>query len=71
MIAEAGLAALWLATGLAALQLLLMGIALRGDAAVKRSMRAVAAVQGGLTLVAFAALLLVFARSDMSVALVV
>jgi cytochrome c-type biogenesis protein CcmF len=71
MIAEAGLGALWLAAGLAALQLLLMGIALRGDAAVKRPMRAVAAVQGGLTLVAFAALLLVFARSDMSVALVV
>ena len=33
-------------------------------------MRAVAVVQGALTLIAFAMLLLVFARSDMSVALV-
>jgi cytochrome c-type biogenesis protein CcmF len=33
-------------------------------------MRAVAVVQGGLTLIAFAMLVLVFARSDMSVALV-
>src|SRR6202008_3550624 len=35
-----------------------------------RPMRAGAVVQGALTLIAFAALLLVFARSDMSVALV-
>jgi cytochrome c-type biogenesis protein CcmF len=70
MIAEAGLAALWLAAGLAALQFLLMILALRSGAEVARAMRSVALVQGVLTLVAFAMLLIVFARSDMSVALV-
>jgi cytochrome c-type biogenesis protein CcmF len=70
MIAEAGLAALWLAAGLAAYQFLLMILALRSDLEVARPMRAVAVLQGGLTLIAFAMLLLVFARSDMSVALV-
>src|SRR4051794_22142615 len=70
MIAEAGLAALWLAAGLAAFQLLLMVLALRSEVDVARSMRSVAAVQGALTLIAFAALLLVFARTDLSVALV-
>ncbi|MFL6731135.1 MAG: heme lyase CcmF/NrfE family subunit [Sphingomicrobium sp.] len=70
MIAEAGLAALWLAAGLAAYQFLLMMLALRSEFPVARPMRAVAVVQGGLTLIAFAMLLLVFARSDMSVALV-
>jgi cytochrome c-type biogenesis protein CcmF len=70
MTAEAGLAALWLAAGLAAYQFLLMILALRSKIAVARPMRAVAVVQGGLTLIAFAMLLLAFARSDMSVALV-
>ena len=70
MIAEAGLAALWLAAGLAAFQFLLMILALRSDVEVARPMRAVAVVQGALSLVAFAMLLLVFARTDMSVALV-
>jgi len=70
MIAEAGLAALWLAAGLAAYQLVLMLLALRTDVEVVRPMRAVAVVQGALTMIAFAMLLLVFARSDMSVALV-
>jgi cytochrome c-type biogenesis protein CcmF len=70
MIAEAGLAALWLAAGLAALQFVLMMIALRSAAPVGRAMRSVAVVQGVLTLIAFAMLLIVFARSDMSVALV-
>ena len=70
MIAEAGLAALWLAAGLAGYQLLLMIMALRSEVAVTRTMRAVAVVQGALTLVAFTMLLVVFARSDMSVALV-
>jgi cytochrome c-type biogenesis protein CcmF len=70
MIAETGLAALWLAAGLAAFQFLLMILALRTDVEVTRPMRAVAVTQGGLTLLAFAMLLLVFARSDMSVALV-
>ena len=70
MIAETGLAALWLAAGLAALQLLLMVLALRSALDVGRTIRSVAVVQGVLTLIAFAMLLIVFARSDMSVALV-
>ena len=70
MIAEAGLASLWLAAGLAAFQFLLMILALRSALDVTRPMRAVAVVQGGLTLIAFAMLLLVFARSDLSVKLV-
>ena len=70
MIAEAGLAALWLAAALSALQLLLMIAELRGLARVRREMRTIAVVQGALTLVAFAALLIVFARTDLSVALV-
>ena len=70
MIAEAGLAALWLAAGLAVYQFVLMLLALRSEVPVARPMRAVAVAQGVLTLIAFAALLLVFARSDMSVALV-
>ena len=70
MIAETGLAALWLAAGLAAYQLFLMVMALRSRVEVARSMRSVAIVQGVLTLVAFAALLVVFARTDLSVALV-
>jgi cytochrome c-type biogenesis protein CcmF len=70
MIAEAGLAALWLAAGLAAYQLVLMLLALKSNIDVARPMRAVAVVQGLLTLLAFAMLLIVFARSDMSVALV-
>ncbi len=69
MIAEAGLAALWLAAALAALQLRL------GWAAVRRSemlaaLRPVAAVQGALALLAMAALIAVFVNSDMSVLLV-
>ena len=70
MIAEAGLAALWLAAGLAAYQFLLTILALGSEVDVARPMRAVAVVQGALTLVAFAMLLIVFARSDMSVKLV-
>jgi len=70
MIAEAGLAALWLAAGLAAFQLVLMIAALRTDVTVAPAMRAIAVVQGVLTLIAFAMLLLVFARTDLSVALV-
>lgn len=70
MIAEAGLAALWLAAALAALQLALGcglgGVQGRSIAAV----RAVAVAQGLLTLIAFGALILLFLRSDMSVLLV-
>ena len=70
MIAETGLAALWLAAGLAALQLVLMIAALRTEIETGRTIRSIAVVQGALTLMAFAMLLLVFAQSDMSVALV-
>src|SRR4029078_9745748 len=70
MIAEAGLAALWLAAGLALFQLVLMILALRSDVEVARAMRAVATVQGVMTLIAFVALLIVFARTVFSVALV-
>jgi len=70
VIAEAGLAALWLAAGLAALQLVLMIGTLRGATDAGRAMRSIALVQGALTLVAFAMLLLVFATTDLSVALV-
>ena len=70
MIAEAGLAALWLAAGLAVYQVFLTVLALRSDVEVARAMRSVAIVQGGLTLLSFAMLVLVFALSDMSVALV-
>ena len=68
MIAEAGLAALWLAAALALLQLFLaFGPA---AAARRRPMRAVAIVQGGLTLFAMVMLLMVFARTYLSVLLV-
>ena len=70
MIAEAGLAALWLAAALAGFQLVLMVLALRGRAELGSVMRRIAIVQGVLTLVAFGALLWVFARTDLSVALV-
>ena len=69
MIAEAGLAALWLAAALAVLQIFLsFGPApARGSIAVVRS---VAIVEGALTAFAMAMLLLVFARTDLSVLLV-
>ncbi|MBM6578376.1 heme lyase CcmF/NrfE family subunit [Microvirga sp. SRT01] len=71
MIAEAGLAALWLAAALAALQLALAAIGLRrGEAPVLATVRPVALVQGGLVALAMLALILVFQASDMSVKLV-
>ena len=70
MIAEAGLAALWFAAGLTVLQLILAIGSLRSSIDAGRALRAVAAVQGGLTAFAFVMLLWVFARTDLSVALV-
>jgi cytochrome c-type biogenesis protein CcmF len=70
MIAETGLAALWLAAGLAALQFVLMVAALRSDLDAGKAMRSIAIVQGVLTLLSFAMLLMVFARTDLSVTLV-
>ncbi|MEO7634387.1 MAG: heme lyase CcmF/NrfE family subunit [Sphingomicrobium sp.] len=70
MIAETGLAALWLAAALAGLQLLMTIVARRRAAEVAAALRGVAVIQGVLTLIAFAMLLLLFARTDLSVALV-
>ena len=71
MIAEAGLAALWLAAALAALQIALGALALRNeDEAVRAAVRPVAIVQGVLVAVAMTALIAVFVASDMSVELV-
>jgi len=71
MIAEAGLAALWLAAALAALQLVLGAMAVssrRTD--LLASVRPVAVIQGGLTALAFLALIWLFVTVDLSVALV-
>ena len=70
MIAEAGLAALWLAAALSLLGLFLSVTHLRGKLDADRSVRALAMVQGLLCLFAFAMLLWVFAGTDLSVALV-
>ncbi|KQT34824.1 cytochrome C biogenesis protein CcmF [Sphingomonas sp. Leaf412] len=69
MIAELGLAALWLAAALAALQLALAFVAQRRGEAVAAA-RAVAIVQGAMAGVAMLALIACFWNSDMSVALV-
>ncbi|WP_204325612.1 hypothetical protein, partial [Stenotrophomonas maltophilia] len=71
MIAEAGLAALWLATGFALVQVLLAWGAAKGaDGAggpmVMAALRRVAIVQGLLALVAFVLLVTLFVQSDMS-----
>ncbi|MFS0771503.1 heme lyase CcmF/NrfE family subunit [Sphingomonas sp. 1P08PE] len=72
MIAEAGLAALWIAAALAALQLALAALALHRPAAVEVSgaVRPVAIVQGVLAAAAMLFLIAVFQQSDMSVKLV-
>ncbi len=71
MIAELGLAALWLAAALAALQLLAGALAVAGRGeALAALVRPAAAVQGLLALAAFAALIALFARTDLSVLLV-
>ena len=71
MIAELGHAALWFAAVLAALQLALGWAEARGDGmGALRFVGTVAALQAVLVLVAFGCLLTVFARTDLSVALV-
>ena len=70
MIAEAGLAALWLAAALAALQLALACGLGGADGRRVATVRAVAVAQALLALTAFAALIALFLRSDMSVLLV-
>ncbi|MFA5966138.1 MAG: heme lyase CcmF/NrfE family subunit [Sphingomonas sp.] len=71
MIAEAGLAALWFAGALAALQLILAAIGIaKANADAMAAVRPVAVVQGLLAVLAMALLITVFMRSDMSVLLV-
>jgi len=71
MIAEFGLAALWLAAALAGLQLVAGSLALtaRGKD-LAGIVRPVAVVQGVLALIAFAALIVLFCQTDLSVKLV-
>jgi cytochrome c-type biogenesis protein CcmF len=71
MIAEAGLAALWIAAALSLLQLAFGISALRpGGEGLARTVRPVALAQAAMVALAFAALLLLFLRTDLSVALV-
>jgi cytochrome c-type biogenesis protein CcmF len=71
MIAEFGLAALWLAAALAALQLLAGALALTPNGQrLAAVVRPAAVVQGLLCATAFAALVLLFAQTDLSVKLV-
>src|SRR5205814_8901210 len=71
MIAEAGLAALWLAAALAALQLVLGALAVSSHRTdLLATVRPVAMAQAVLTAVAFAALIICFVTVDLSVALV-
>jgi cytochrome c-type biogenesis protein CcmF len=69
VIAELGLAALWIAAAFALLQMAL-GFAALKDGVLLRAVRPVAMVQALMTVTAFAALIAVFARTDLSVALV-
>jgi cytochrome c-type biogenesis protein CcmF len=71
MIAELGLAILWMAAALAALQLIAGGLALRPEGRQLAGLvRPVAVVQGVLVLGAFAALVMLFVTTDLSVKLV-
>ena len=70
MIAELGLAALWLAAALAALQLVAAALALRGSGELAAAVRPAAVVQAGLAVFSFAMLVWLFVRTDLSVLLV-
>ena len=71
MIAELGLAALWMAAGLALLQLVLAALGLgRGRADLLSGVRPAAVAQGLLGALSFGALIALFLRSDMSVLLI-
>jgi cytochrome c-type biogenesis protein CcmF len=71
VIAEAGLAALWIAAALALLQLFLGASALRpGGEGLERGVRPIAIVQAVLVGISFLALIQLFLRTDLSVALV-
>ena len=71
MIAEAGLAALWLAAALSLLQLFLAIAALRpAGESLLGTIRPLAVAQAGLVLLSFLALIQLFLRTDLSVELV-
>ena len=71
MIAEWGLAALWLAAALSLLQLAIGAMALRpGGEVLTRSVRPIAVAQAVLASMAFLALIQLFLRTDLSVKLV-
>jgi cytochrome c-type biogenesis protein CcmF len=71
MIAEGGLAALWLAAALSLLQLFLGAASLRpGGEQLLRAVRPVAVAQGVLASLAFLTLIWLFLRTDLSVQLV-
>jgi cytochrome c-type biogenesis protein CcmF len=70
MIAEAGLAALWFAAALCALQLVAASAAVRGQTELAAIVRPVAVAQAVLTALAFALLIWLFVRVDLSVLLV-
>ncbi|WJY18590.1 heme lyase CcmF/NrfE family subunit [Alteriqipengyuania flavescens] len=70
MIAELGLAALWMAAALAALQLVAGAFGVRADSILVDMARPAAIVQALLVMGSFTALLYVFAVTDLSVALV-
>ncbi|MEB3415298.1 heme lyase CcmF/NrfE family subunit [Alteriqipengyuania sp. WL0013] len=70
MIAELGLAALWMAAALALLQLVAGAFGVRADSILADMARPAAIVQALLVMGSFAALLYVFAVTDLSVALV-
>ena len=71
MIAEAGLAALWIAAALAALQLALAALSVaRGDPEMMGAVRSVAVVQGVVVALGLGLLILVFVQTDLSVLLV-
>lgn len=71
MIAEFGLAALWVAAALSLLQLVAAAAGLRSDSeALLGSVRPLAVVQAAAVALAFAVLILLFLRTDLSVLLV-
>jgi len=70
VIAEAGLAALWLGAALCMLQLIAAALAVGGKADLAGIVRPVAVAQAVLTALAFALLIWLFVQVDLSVALV-
>ncbi|MDE2405116.1 MAG: heme lyase CcmF/NrfE family subunit [Sphingomonadales bacterium] len=70
MIAEAGLAALWIAAALALAQLAMGALGLRARPVLAAAVAPVAITQAATVTMAFACLVAVFARSDMTVLLV-